>query len=146
MNKSIRLVLFGLLAFVLTACQDQVQQVAGSYSYKISGQALVRRTLSNDTVTLSNEEGAMDLIRIDSTAAMMTFNVLRGPVYKTQAQIHGKQITLDPYKRNITLGSTTYTVTASGTGEFYDNTLIVSLQYQSNDISTDEITLVCKKN
>lgn len=136
------MVLFGLLTFALTACQDQVQQVAGTYSYKISG----RVELVNDSVVLSDEQGAMELVRKDTTSAMVTFNALRGPVYVTNASIHGKTIELEPYKRTLSIGSRTYPITASGKGEIYENMLVLTLSYQSDDISSDEILLVCKKN
>ena len=142
MKKTIGLVLFGLLTFALTACQDQVQQVAGTYSYKISGKAVV----GNDTVVLSDEQGAMDLIRQDSTAAMITFNALRGPVYVANATIHSKTIELAPYKRDLTIGAQTYSITASGTGTIYDKTLVLNLSYKGAEVSSDEILLVCKKN
>ena len=77
--------LFIILAVLLSSCQDQVQQVTGTYSYKISGSAEV----STDSVVLSNEQGAMDLIRIDTTAALLTFNELRGATYVANATIHG---------------------------------------------------------
>ncbi|MBQ7631783.1 MAG: hypothetical protein IJS82_03370 [Paludibacteraceae bacterium] len=134
--------LFIILAVLLSSCQDQVQQVTGTYSYKISGSAEV----STDSVVLSNEQGAMDLIRIDTTAALLTFNELRGATYVANATIHGKTIELSPYKRNLTIGSRTYPITASGTGTIYENTLVLTLSYKGEDVSADEILLVCKKN
>ena len=143
-----------LLAFIgigLTACQDQVQQVAGSYSYKISGSAIITKTNllgqeEKDTVTLSDEMGTMELIRLDSATAMATFNALNGPAYTTQAEIHGKSLTLVEFERDITIRTADYHIAVSGEGTFYENTLIMSLDYGSDNLSAENLTMLCKKN
>jgi len=62
--------LYSFLLVVLLAmisCQDQVGQLSGTYSYKISGVAMV------DSVTrvLSDETGALDLIRINADSTFV---------------------------------------------------------------------------
>jgi len=131
-----------LLAMI--SCQDQVGQLSGTYSYKISGVAMV------DSVTrvLSDETGAMDLIRINADSALVTFNALRGPAYSTKTVLSGKQIRLLPYQRTISVGVTNYTLTASAEGTAYDNTLLMQLKYCNADSTfvADSLTLICKKN
>lgn len=147
-------ILIGLLACTgvfLAACQDQVQQVAGTYSYKISGSAIVTSTnllgeTEQDTITLADETGAMELIALDSITAMVTFNALNGPAYTTQAEIHGKSLTLQPYERIVTIRTKDYPISASGEGTFYDNTLIITLDYTSDVVEANQLTMLCKKN
>ena len=142
MKRSFIIIFAGLLGLVLTACQDAVQQVAGTYSYKISGRA----TVDGDEVKLSDEVGAMELIRIDSTTAMVTFNALSGPAYTTQAEIHADQITLNTYERDLTVNLTDYHLSASGSGTIYDQTILITLQYKGDKFSADQLTMLCKKN
>lgn len=144
------IVCFSLL-LALISCQDAVQQVAGTYSYKISGSVIITSTNllgeeENDTVTLSEEMGTMELIPLDSITAMMTFNALNGPVYVTQAEIHDKDLTLQSYERDIMIRAKDYHITASGDGEFYDNTLIITLQYECDGVEDNQLIMLCKKN
>lgn len=136
---SVLCVVVGLLC---AGCQDQVQQVSGSYSYKISGKAVV------DTVerSLANETGTMEIVRKDSENALLTFNALGGAAYTTNATIADKHITLAPYERVISFGLEEHTVTASGEGDFYDRTLVITLQYKNDTLTADSLTLLCKRN
>lgn len=138
--KKILVLLLPLLTLV--ACQDQVQQIAGTYSYKISGTAIV----DGDERTLTDEMGALDIIHVDSTTAMLTFNALNGPAYVTEAEIHGQNIELKEYERVVTVQTTDYHVTASGQGTVYDQTILIHLSYEGTDFQADELTLLCKKN
>ena len=159
--KKLLVILLALTALMI--CKDQVEQLSGSYSYKISGMAVY----GNDTVSLSEEIGALDLIHLSADSALLTFNALRGPAYATKAKLEGKSITLMPYKRNISRLTRNYTVTASGQGEVYDGTILVTLSYvgdtvrvdsltaQANSLTVrtdsltmraDSLTLLCKKN
>ena len=142
MRKSIITALVGLFVIALTSCQDRVQQVSGTYSYKISGQVVANYI----THTLTDEEGAMEMIRQDSTTALVTFNALRGHAYVTTAEIHADSIVLQPYERILTVESTDYAITAFGKGKIYDNTILISLTYKGNRLSGENVTLLCKKN
>ena len=138
---SMSLFVVGTIA-LFSSCQDQVEQVAGTYSYKISGSVIV----SEDTVSLVDEMGAMELIRKDSTSAVVTFNALNGPAYTAEAEIHGNQIRLQAYQRRMTIRAKEYTITGSGNGTIYSNTIIIALQYRADDVSTNQLTLLCKKD
>lgn len=138
MKKSL-IILFALMA--LASCKDQVAQVSGSYSYKISGTT----SIANGTVALPDEIGALDIIRLDSVSALLTFNALSGPAYTTTATIEGKEITLEEYERTVTYSALTVPVTASGEGTIYDGTIVIDLHYASNNLDAD-LVLLCKKN
>lgn len=138
--KKLLVILLALTA--LMSCKDQVEQLSGSYSYKISGTAV----FGNDTVTISEEIGALELIRLSADSALLTFNALRGPAYATKAKVEGKTIELVPYERNISRLSRDYTVTATGQGDLYDGTMLVRLRYTGDDVKADSLTLLCKKN
>ena len=138
--KKILVLIIGVLALV--SCRDEVSQVSGAYSYTISGVA----TVDGDETALSDERGAMELVRIHADSALVTFTALRGNAYTTKAFIDKKQIVLSPYTRTIHVGINDYTVSASGIGTIYDGTIVINLSYQSADVQADALTLLCKKN
>lgn len=131
-------------AMTMVSCQDPVQQIAGNYSYKISGAVY----LDSDKVELTNEIGAMEIVHIDDSNALVTFNALIGDVYATQARISGKRIVLQPYRRDMTVKQKDCVVTAEGEGMIYDATILFSLQYTDtvNKLTTDTLVMLCKKN
>ena len=126
----------------LASCKDPVEQLSGSYSYKISGMAVY----GNDTVSLSEEIGALDLIHLSADSALLTFNALRGPAYATKTKVEGKSIALAPYERTISHLTRDYPVTATGQGDVYDGTILIRLRYAGDDVKADSLTLLCKKN
>ena len=135
--------LFGFLCLTLfTGCQNQVQQVTGSYSYKISGRGIVH----GEERVLENEIGAMDIIRSTDSTALVTFTALRGPACHTYATIQKRQIVLDAFERDVTFGTADYHVTASGSGTIYENTIIICLKYEGTILSADSLELLCKRN
>lgn len=133
-----------LAAVCLMSCQDQVQQIAGNYSYKISGSVVI----AEDTFVLANETGALEVLRVNADSAVVTFNALLGQAYATQAVIAGKQMELLPYKRTITVRARDYEVTAQAKGDIYDGTLLLNLQYENaeRELKADSLILLCKKN
>jgi len=141
-NKLLLFISLCLIGIGLMSCQDQVRPISGTYSYKISGTVRVDGTQR----TLSTEQGAMEIVRIDNEKALVTFNILAGDVYHTNATIENKQITFEPYERDITIFAETYHVTAKGKGDIYDGTIIVSLEYSGDGVQTSRIELLCKKN
>ena len=119
-----------------------MQQISGAYSYKISGTAVVDDTEHR----LADEQGAMEVVRLNGDSALLTFNALLGQAYTTKALIAGKQLTLVPYQRHVTIGATDYQVTATGEGTAYDGTIVITLHYNSAEVSANSLTLLCKKN
>ena len=133
-----------LATVCLMSCQDQVQQIAGNYSYKISGSVVI----AEDTFLLANETGALEVLRVNADSAVVTFNALLGQAYATQAVIAGKQMELLPFKRTITVRARDYEVTAQAKGDIYDGTLLLNLQYENaeRELKADSLILLCKKN
>ena len=63
--KKLLVIVVALTALV--SCKDQVEQLSGSYSYKISGTAI----FGNDTTSLSEEIGALELIHLSADSALL---------------------------------------------------------------------------
>lgn len=132
------------MTLCLTGCQDPVEQLAGNYSYKISGSVIIK----GDTTVLSDEMGAMSLVHLSADSALLTFNSLAGPAYTTTAKIDSSHIAVMPYERNLHHRLIDYAITASGEGTVYGQTLVITLQYADTvaDLKADKLTLLCKKN
>lgn len=131
-----------MLMLALVACKDQVQQVSGSYSYKISGKA----TMLGVEGMLTEEIGTMDIIHRTADSALITFNALRGPAYYTTAKITGKQVELESFSRGVTQTATTHDVMVSGTGTIYGEQIIFNLSYSGSTLNATNLTMLCKKN
>lgn len=133
-----------LCVAALTSCHDRVEQLSGRYSYKISGSVV----LDGDTTVLPDEQGAMELIRLNADSALLTFNALVGPIYTAQAKIDGKNIVIAPYERNLNYLTANYTLTAQGEGTIYDETMVIDLSYSGKTakLETVKLTMLCKKN
>jgi len=138
--KKIVVFIVALLSFA--ACKDQVEQVAGTYSYKISGQVSILGVEQG----LTDEIGAMEVLPGTTNSAVVTFNALRGPAYYTTARINGKQIVLNPFERTIRQSAVDYGVTVSGSGTIYDQTILINLRYTGTAMNADSLVLLCKKN
>lgn len=127
---------------------DQVDRIVGDYSYKISGVA----TVDSDSVQLSDEIGAMEIVRIDSAKALVTFNTLAGPAYFSYLAVNGSNLTLQPYERIIRYNRHDYALVCSGNGTVYDKTILFEIHYamQQPDsvrfMTADKLTMLCKKN
>lgn len=160
------IVSFVLLLFV--SCQEPIQQLVGSYSYKSSGKVMVDST----EINLSDEIGAMDLIRRSDSTLLITFNQLGGAVYMTDANVEENEIVLKPYERTLTitypyvdslniLADTitldrqireTFDVVVNGYGERLNETIIFSLtivgESQTSDarLKGEDILMIAKKN
>lgn len=131
-----------MLMLVLVACKNPVQQLSGSYSYKISGTAKVRSV----SINLSDEIGTLDILRKTDSTAVLTFNVMGGPVYCTNATVKGKDIELDPFNRRVTQSVVGYDVMVIGNGKLYDESIIFNLRYVGTTLNADSLLMVCKKN
>ena len=151
MKKLIGLVVGMVL---LASCQpnqlqdlDYAGRIAGDYSYKISGIAVV----NGDSVRLEDEIGAMEIVRIDSVKALVTFNALNGPAYYTYMEVDGQELSLEPYERNLRVNLADYAIVGFGEGTVYDKTILIDLQYEmqqasANGLTAEKLTVLCKKN
>lgn len=132
--------LLGLVLFcglMVTSCKNELQQVAGEYSYKISGSVVV------DTVEerLTNESGALHLINTDDEELLLTFNMLGGDVYTTNADLENKQLKIAEFERIIVHNTKNFKTTISGEGEVYDDNIVVGLRYKGISLDADSVEL-----
>ena len=126
------LVLFcGLMA---TSCKNELQQTAGEYSYKISGSVIE----DGEELSLTNESGALRVIDKKDNL-LLSFNMLGGDVYTTDATLSNKQIEIAEFERIIPFNLREYKTKVSGTGEVYDNTIVVQLRYNGMSMDKDSI-------
>ena len=126
----------------LTSCQDKIEQVTGSYSYKVSGTAVV----DSSSVALRDEQGAMELIRVEGENVLLTFNALRGSAYATKGTLSDQTLTLQSFDKSVSAGINEYNVTVTGTGTVYSNTILFDLTYESEELTAEKVTMICKKN
>lgn len=126
----------------LTSCQDKIEQVTGSYSYKVSGTAVV----DSSSVALRDEQGAMELIRVEGENMLLTFNALRGSAYATKGTLTDQTLTLQPFDKSVSAGINEYNVTVTGTGTVYSNTILFDLTYEGEKLTAEKVTMICKKN
>ena len=129
---SLGLVFFcGLMA---TGCKNELQQTAGEYSYKISGSMMV----DGEEKSLPNESGALRVI--DKTDnLLLTFNMLGGDVYTTNASLSNKQIEIAEFERIIPYYARDYKTKISGSGEVYENMIVVQLRYKGISMDKDSV-------
>lgn len=132
--------LLGLVLFcglMVTSCKNELQQVAGEYSYKISGSVVV------DTVEehLTNESGALHLINTDDEELLLTFNMLGGDVYTTNADLENKQLKIAEFERIIVHGARNFKTTISGSGEVYDDNIVLEMRYKGVSLDADSVEL-----
>ena len=153
-----------LLCFVLlgcmTACQKNVQQFTGDYSYKISGSVTVEGLIDEYDKMLTPRIGQMNIVRMNDSKSrvMITMNESGGRAYVCYGWIDGNQLTIDPYSftTEMTLKATetgVYDVDAYGDGELTDDMLVIHQVWQgvkTNDedvmfLGTD-ILIIAKRN
>ncbi len=137
-----RFVFLVCLALVFAGCSDAAKDIAGNYSYKISGSAIIK----GDTVALPHEMGAMEIVRLSADSVLITFNAMEGPAYATNAGVSDSHIVLKELERNLTYNTQLYPVTVNGQGERFEQTLLFELSYHSTDVDAEKLTLLCKRN
>lgn len=136
LNIKYKIVILFLGLMLLSACKNELQQTAGEYSYKISGMVMV----DTAEVPLTNEAGVV-YINEANDALVLTFNMVIGDIYQTEAEVKNKKITLTPYERVIEVYSRDYKVKISGEGDVYDNNIVLNLQYSGAALKADSIKL-----
>lgn len=126
------LVLFcGLMA---TSCKNELQQTAGEYSYKISGSALIDSVETH----LLNETGSLRIID-QNDHLLLSFNMLGGDIYSTTAKMEKKELELAPFERIITHELRDFKVSVTGSGNVYDNNILLHLNYKGISMDKDSI-------
>lgn len=135
---------------LLTSCSTEIQQLAGTYSYKASGDA----TVENVTVSLDDEIGTLELIPINEKDSFrLIFNQVGGPVYTTIGLLYkdGTKLDIKKFERTIKTSAINYNVTVTGDGDVLDGILMLNLQYHGQsaagvDIKSTNVLMIAKKN
>lgn len=140
MNKGLYLTMVLVVMAVLTGCKSELKQVAGEYSYKISGSAIVDST----EVHLTNESGALHIIDKDEKELLLTFNMLGGDVYTALGDLSSKSLSIKEFERIIVHNTKDYKVKVSGSGEVYDDNIVLDMQYKGMSMDKDSIELESK--
>lgn len=144
--------LISLVLCTFCACDQSVKDVLGDYSYKISGLATIDDTIP---ITLTNEQGAMHIVRKQDKSVLLTMNVLLGGVYTADGKIQGDSVFIEQCTRTLPLAySYTYKPSADGSievektatdvfqvqvtgaGKVYDGTIDFTLNYIGTSIQT----------
>ena len=137
MKKGLYLTILLVVMAVLAGCKNELQQVSGEYSYKISGNAIVDST----EVHLTNESGALHIIDKDEKELLLTFNMLAGDVYTTNAELSAKVLKINEFERVIMHNAKNYKIKVTGEGNVYDNNIVLDMQYKGMSMDKDSIEL-----
>ena len=137
MKKGLYLTIVLVVMAVLAGCKNELQQVSGEYSYKISGNAIVDST----EVHLTNESGALHIIDKDEKELLLTFNMLAGDVYTTNAELSAKVLKINEFERVIMHNAKNYKIKVTGEGNVYDNNIVLDMQYKGMSMDKDSIEL-----
>lgn len=87
----------GLMVLCMTACQQPAERLTGTYSYKISG----RVTIDDQSVTLPDEIGAMDVLYRHDSTVLVTMNQLNGGIYRADGIVSGDSLRLTSFERTM---------------------------------------------
>jgi hypothetical protein len=158
---------FLTLAMVcLSACESTWQTIVGEYSFKVSGQVTKDAT---QVYSLPNEIGAMEVIHLQNSTYLLTFNTINGEAYTTKAIFSNNQLELYPFSRTVTITyqsqnsdiwgeiiefteTEEYQTDVYGYGNVYGETIEFKMQYSGTElggnkqIKGNNITMLAKKN
>jgi len=155
MKKTV-LILMGLLA--LTSCHKSgVNLFAGDYSFKTSGEVSIITEAVVDSsdivipavldVNLTNEIGQLNISISDkkNDEVIVVINFLNGAVVVTNGTCEEETIELDEFELDVLPVSissmfTYYIIKASGTGQMYDDNMIVFDMYYKGTAKTGSVT------
>ena len=133
MKKSIFMVLAA--ALTLCACNTNVYQVEGSYSFKTSGLAEIMTSSDTMAVRLVDETGMMDIRNMSNgDSILIVMNETNGGVITVRAEVKDKVITFAPYERSLVHLTTGYKITVSGIGHYTDGTIVFDLSYSGESL------------
>ena len=158
---------FLTLAMVcLSGCESTWQTIVGEYSFKVSGQVTKDAT---QVYSLPNEIGAMEVIHLQDSTYLLTFNTINGEAYTTKATLSNNQLDLYPFSRIVTITyhskesdiwgeiiditeTEEYQTDVYGYGNVYGETIEFKMQYSGTElggnkqIKGNNITMLAKKN
>ena len=146
------LIVFSFFLFTLCSCQKTpVQNFCGSYSFKTGGHIELSGKVPDsenpgsfkDTVFTKSvvpENGQLRIVQENGDNVKVMMNVLTGSPVVFDGTVNGTSITLAPIERRVTIYRDNELVelfneallTVRGTGEKYDNSLIINMEYSGN--------------
>lgn len=150
-HNAIKTVILAVL--VLTACaKEGAGLFKGNYSFKTSGTLeLLRDGETALEIGLQPESGQMDIAATgdDKGSLLVTMNVIGGDVLVYRAVAEGRELSLEPSQRRISLtlprenlldpegpgildGTVETTVTVSGTAARYGDVVLFELSYEGD--------------
>ena len=163
MKKTI-FILLSLLA--LTSCHKSgINLFSGDYSFKTSGEVSITAQAVIDSsnilipavlnASLSNDIGQMNICVSDRKhdEVIVVINYLNGDVITTTGTCDGKTIELDEFQRNtlplslnVMLSPNSTYVTVSGSGQMYDDNMIVFDMYLNGRATIGSVKYKLKDN
>ena len=150
----------------LPSCESPLQTIVGEYSFKLSGQVTKDGT---QVYSLPNEIGAMEVIFLQDSTFLLTFNTINGEAYTTKARLSDNQLELDPFSRTVIITyqsqnsdiwgeiiefteTEEYQTDVYGYGNVYGETIEFKMQFSGKElggnklIKGNNITMLAKKN
>lgn len=158
--KKVLLICVSVL-LTLTACQKDVHQFVGDYSYKISGSMTVDGLLGVYDKMLTPRIGQMNILPVngsDKQRVMITMNDSGGRAYVCYGTVSGNTLIIDTYTFSTELfleagENGVYNMQASGSGELTDDVLVINETWhgvktdnRGVTVQGDDILIVAKRN
>lgn len=146
MKKKLSILILVVLGLV--SCQEPIQTLVGTYSFKTSGVVEVE----DIQMVLPNESGTLELQQTSEDELRMVFNQMGGGVYTATATLMDNVIMLYPFDRTITVNMIPYELVVTGQGQYNDGIIVFELQYHgtsligSSSLSGGDILMIAKKN
>lgn len=160
---------YGFLSVVIlcfSACDSSLPSIVGEYSFKVSGQVVKDTTQG---IVLPTETGVMEIIHLNDSNFLLTFNTINGSVYTTEATLSNNQLDLQPFTRTITINYQStdsdilggliewtetehYNTEVYGYGLVYSETIKFAMQYSGKELDGNQqikgnnIIMLAKKN
>lgn len=167
MKRLLIIITLAAVALFFSACNREVNQLTGDYSYKISGEVAVTDADSNISYLMVNKRGQMNILRDhnDKTRVLVTMSETAGGVYSFTAKVQGDSLLLDPYSfaTNILSKATAlpvidsnatmvFQIDAMGSGFCNDDVIILNEQWSghqssgSNTLSGPKMMMIAERN
>ena len=159
------------MLLVFSACQREARQLAGDYSYKLSGDVVIMGANGSESHHFVHRVGQMNVLRDKSskTGFVVTMNEMNGGCYVFPAELSGDTLVLPPHTFTTTFltadsldigifnpddtPSMVYAVNASGSGRINDKVLILKESWGGQQVGdptitfrAPEMTILAEKN
>ncbi|MBQ7631689.1 MAG: hypothetical protein IJS82_02895 [Paludibacteraceae bacterium] len=142
-----KMIYFGALLMLMTACSDsaQVRDVKGTYRYKTTGKVTLEENFAGATkadtlvANLDNESGTLEVVSLhNGDSLLLTFDPLNGDVSISHGIADGKRIRFAPYYRTLEVPTVVkyYDTISIGAGILIHDTVLVRerKEYEVYDI------------